>query len=160
MKSTILYRWSDALRRFDLDPRLPNVGANEIAAWLSDDVRSRSTASEWINRFNNVTLGKENAGYLGTGNAHSVMAAKDLVYLECEHADEMKVLLTISHAIAALQHYCSFLSGDIKNADHLPKPFEVEYEAEGQRALDLYLETGGSLGLSRSDIEEHNRKIK
>lgn len=150
MKATIKPR-IDIAGDYDLDPPVANAGGEEIAAWLSNDVRE--SVSETINTIESISQGKSPEGYIGTGNAHSLMAAGGYVFLRCEFGDELKVLLTYQQAITALKNYQEFLK-TVKVGQE-PKPFEVEYEAEGEEALKRYEATGGSLGLNDEEIKKN-----
>jgi hypothetical protein len=123
------------------------IGSSTVADWLGSDIQySTKTAKEWLNIFNEVIDGKREPGYQGTGNTHSVMVIDNWVYIECEYREDQKVFMSVEQAIIALEKYKSFLDNRVNFAYQVPSPFEVEYEAEGQEALDRYLETGGSLG--------------
>jgi hypothetical protein len=54
--------------------------------------------------------------------------------------------MSVQQALFALEKYKSFLVSRDNYSNEIPSSFEVEYEAEGEEALDRYLETGGSLG--------------
>jgi hypothetical protein len=170
MKSGIIYSWwSSSLKSFDITGSEPDediratprqgCGVREIAAWLSDDVNSQNSAHMWIERVNAVAEGTAKGGYLGTGNAHHVRAVGEQVFLECEFAEELKVFMTRAQIVSTLQHYIQFLNSERKNKDYPPNPFEVEYEAEGEEALDRYLATGGALGWTEEEIAENTRKV-
>lgn len=123
------------------------IGSSTFADWLGSDIQySTKTAKEWLNIFNEVIDGNREPGYQGTGNTHSVMVTDNWVYIECEYKEEQKVFMRVEQAIIALEKYKSFLDNRANFSYQVPSPFEVEYEAEGQEALDRYLETGGSLG--------------
>lgn len=139
------------------DPRISSsqsVGIREVAAWLSDDVNSRLSAIGWIDRLESLER-TEVKGYLGTGNAHHIGAVKEYIFLECEFEDEFKVLLRKEHIVSVLKFYISAHEEYATNfcAD-------VEYELEGEQALNRYLELGGSLGLFDKKIAENTRKVK
>lgn len=123
------------------------IGSSAIAEWFAADIQySVRTLEEMIGTINDIVSGNRASGYQGTGNAFSVMVQDSLVFLECEHYEEHKVIMTVEQAISALKKYKSFLDSRDNFSQETPPPFEVEYEAEGQAALDRYLETGGSLG--------------
>lgn len=157
MKANVSFYWFPEFGRWEIGSL--GDGAQEIVAWLSDDVTTHKSALKWIDRFNGVTSGQVD-GYLGTGNAHHVRTIGEKVFLECIYAEEMKVFMTRPQIISALKHYCSFLEDDIKNPHHSPQNFEVEYEIEGEEALELYLKMGGKLGLTEEDIKADTRRIK
>lgn len=123
------------------------IGSSTFADWLGSDIQySTKTAKEWLNIFNEVIDGNREPGYQGTGNTHSVMVTDNWVYIECEYKEDQKVFMSVEQAIIALEKYKTFLDNRDNFSYQVPSPFEVEYEAEGQQALDRYLETGGSLG--------------
>jgi len=128
-------------------PTGDTIGASTIANWFGSDIQySRETLTEWINVIDEVACGNRKSGYQGTGNTHSVMAIGESVYIECEYIDEQKVFLTREQLKNAIEEYNNFLRSDYKNSSQIPASFIVEYEAEGEEALQLYLKTGGSLG--------------
>jgi hypothetical protein len=129
-------------------PTGDTIGAITIASWLGNDIQYSIRDTEgWLNIFADVARGKRKAGYQGTGNTHSVMAIRDVVFIECEYVKTQKVLLTYSQITDALNKYVLFLCGDYKTRAAVCQPYEVEYEDEGQVALDKYRETGGTLGV-------------
>lgn len=131
-----------------LVPNGDTVGAKAIARWLGDDIQySVRDVEEWMEVFSEVAKGNKRGGYQGTGNTHSVMAVGEVVYIECEYVEEQKVFLTQQQIGEVLRRYMDFLKGDYKSSWAVAQPFEIEYEAEGQEALDKYLEIGGSLGV-------------
>ena len=155
---------SSKLNRLDVwatdpnaDPRLSSpesVGVREIAAWLSDDVNSRLSAVGWIERLEAL----ESAGakaYLGTGNAHHVGVINEYIFLEYEFVDDFKVLMHTKNVISVLRFYVGAHEGYAANVC-----FDVEYEMEGEQALNRYLELGGRLGLTDTEIAENTRKVK
>lgn len=145
MKTIISVYWNSVLHRHDVGSVVD--GASEITAWLSDDLpRGNNSITYWLDKFNAIATSEIEAGYLGTGNAHHVRAIGGFVFLECQFDDEMKVLLTHEQIISVLQNYRVFVSDDCGDPAHMPPPFEVEYEASGEEALDRYLEAGGKLG--------------
>ena len=128
-------------------PTAEAVGAATIADWFGSDIQySERTLDEWLTIFNEVADGDREPGYQGTGNTHSVMATDEWVFIECEYLDNQKVLLTRQQVTDALEQYRLFLNSDYKSNKIIPTPFIVEYEAEGEEALNRYLEAGGSLG--------------
>ncbi|MGW8392596.1 hypothetical protein [Pseudoduganella sp. HUAS MS19] len=62
----------------------------------------------------------------------------------------MKVLLKDDQVEASLRDYSAFLAADVSVATEPPPAFEVEFEAEGDAALDQYVEAGGKLECSKS----------
>ena len=123
------------------------VGSSAIADWLGQDIQySKRSVDNWISIINDVASGIRESGYQGTGNTHSVMVTDDWVFIECEYVEEQKVFMSVQQALFALEKYKSFLVSRENHSKEIPSPFEVEYEAEGEEALDKYLDTGGSLG--------------
>lgn len=146
MKTTMSVMWDSDAKRHEITSAV--AGAKEIAAWLSDDLpRGKASIDAWLKQLADVAAGKIEGGYLGTGNAHHVRAMGDLVFLECEFVEEMKVLLTYKQVVEVLEKYSDFLDAEVGNIEFPPPPFDVEYEAVGDAALDLYLENGGKLGM-------------
>lgn len=128
-------------------PEGDTTGAKTIANWLGNDIQySHSGVEEWIIVFSDINNGKRDGGYQGTGNTHSVMTVNNAVYIECDYNESRKVLMTIAQAIGALRKYKEFLDTDYKSNSAKIDHFDVEYEAEGDIALEQYLERGGALG--------------
>lgn len=139
------------------DPRMSSpqsVGVREIAAWLSDDVNSHLSAIGWVARLEALESA-EAKGYLGTGNAHTVGVVGEYIFLECEFEEDLKVLVHKSHVVSLLKFYIA------THEEHISSTcYDVEYVLEGEPALNRYLEWGGRLGLSDTEIAENTRKIK
>lgn len=128
-------------------PTGDTIGASTIANWFGSDIQySTETLTEWVNVIDEVGCGNRKSGFQGTGNTHSVMAIWESVYIECEYIEEQKVFLTREQLKKAIEEYNNFLRSDYKHRNQIPASFIVEYEAEGEEALQLYLRTGGSLG--------------
>ncbi|UDL04772.1 hypothetical protein [Marinobacter sp. CA1] len=128
-------------------PEGNTVGAKTIANWLGNDIQySCSSLEEWMVVFSEIGDGRREGGYLGTGNSHSVMAVSNVIYIECEYNESRKVLMTIAQATCALQEYKEFLGSDCKSRLDKIDHFHIEYEAEGDAALEQYLEMGGEFG--------------
>jgi hypothetical protein len=137
--------WNPILKRHDVGSSAQ--GAAEFAAWVRDDLsQGQQAISSWIEKVNAVAEGETPGGYLGSGNAHHIMAMGELVYLECEYVEEMKVLMTRTQLVKALRAYAVFITEDIGHPHQPPPAFDVEYEASGEEARELYLKTGGKLG--------------
>jgi len=146
MKTNMVVRWNPMLKRHGIGSMVE--GAKEIAAWLSDDLtRGQDSINDWITKFNAVATGELEGGYLGTGNAHHVRAVGEHVFIECEHADDMKVFLTRAQIVEVLRKYSTFLATDVADASQPPETFEIEFEADRELALDCYLAKGGKLGV-------------
>jgi hypothetical protein len=121
-------------------------GAKTVAHWFGNDIQySAESACRWSDLFSKVANGSHEPGYLGSGNAHSVSATTQLVYIESEFVEAHKVCLTIDQIFEALDKYKLFLSSDYRSPTFQPVPFDVEYVAEGEQALGHFLREGGSL---------------
>lgn len=162
-------QWSEAYSRFELSGRTVAAsdeaarlgrGAEEIAAWLADDVRDAASAERWLRQFSSIKAGSEREGYQGTGNAHSVGVQGRLVYLECLYVDEFKVALTLDQMVDVLNHYIAFLKHKRGNMDHPPASFLVEFEREGDAALEAYSGSGGRMGWTKEEMAQANAKGK
>lgn len=159
--------WSLAAKRFEvsgreLDEDIRNTprqgfGIIEIAAWLSNDVESKKSTLEWIKMLSAISLNEKKYEYLSTGNAHSVFATKEHIFIKCEFEDRLRVWATHRQIISVLENYIQFLNSGIHNPHAPPEPFLVEYEAEGSAALHLYLDAGGRLGWTEEEILKHNQ---
>jgi hypothetical protein len=152
MKAKICAR-IDISGRYELDYP-SSVGGHALSSWLSDDVGSTASAVDVISKLNAVANGLREGGYLGTGNAYSLMAVGEKVFIECQYSEEMKVFLTRTQAISALDRYKRFLLSRSESPNRPPACFEVEYEAEGINALHRYKETGGSTGLRPDQMND------
>jgi hypothetical protein len=159
MKATLKPRWSKAAGKFDLERENLPDGAKELASWLSDDVHTERTASEWIEQLQLMKKTGE-SGYISTGNSHHVRAIDEHIFLECEHIENLKTLLHIEHLIRALADYRKFLKLARNHESDPPMSFDIEYSKEGNDALDHYMRAGGKLGLSAKDIEEHTKEFR
>lgn len=149
MKGKISFSWSPALKRYDVSVPGERIGTVTLASWLSNDLQTNIEGiREWTNWINEVAAGQRQGGYLGTGNAHSVMAVGQHVYIESEHVEYQKVFLSHDQIVELLKKYSEFVTGEMDDPDNPPKPVEVEYLAEGEDAANLYAETGGSWGLA------------
>lgn len=135
-------------------------GAEEIAAWLADDLADVDTVKSWLDRFSAIQSKSEQEGYQGTGNAHSLGVNEGLVYLECVYVEEMKVALTVDQMIAVLNNYMAFLKWKISNLVLPPQSFLVEFELEGNAAWKRYSESGGSIGWTKDEMKKNNAKLK
>lgn len=136
-------------------------GATEIISWIGADIEScgGDAAQRMIQRLRGIKVGKEKKGYIGTGNAHSILAFDESLYLRCEFDDELKVILPIDEAIRTLVDYVKFKSGDWQNPNYQPEPFTVSYDYEGAAAEAYYAGTGLPWGLAEQDIAQNTRKI-
>lgn len=136
-------------------------GATEIISWIGADIEScgGDAAQRMIQRLRDIKIGKEKKGYIGTGNAHSILAFDESLYLRCEFDDELKVILSIDEAIKTLESYVKFKSGDWQNPNYQPEPFTVSYEYEGAEAEAHYAGTGLLWGLAEQDIAQNTRTI-
>ena len=150
MKTKLSVNWNSVLKRYGIGSTVS--GADEIAAWLSDDLAAGSRSIDhWIEIFRAVLSGERKAGYLGSGNAHHVRATERHVFLECIFVDEMKVMMTLEQSMSVLESYRSFVSADLNELGTTPEGFWVEYEKSGQEALNCYLSTGFALGINVVD---------
>jgi hypothetical protein len=146
MKIKMLVNWNPVLQRHRVGSSV--AGAKEIAAWMSDDLpRGQDSINDWLEQFSAVARGEVEEGYLGTGNAHHVRVVGGHLFIECEYVDDLKVFLTYAQAVDALQKYSAFQAADVGDPATPPATFEVEFEADGDAALDRYLEAGGKLGM-------------
>lgn len=146
MRTKLEVRWNPTLKRHGLGSLVE--GAKEIAAWMSDDLpRGQDSINDWLEQFNASTKVELEGGYLGSGNAHHVRAVGEYVFIECEFANDMKVLLTRMQLVEALRNYSTFLAVDVGDPSLPPEAFEIQFEADGTMALDSYLAKGGKLGL-------------
>ena len=146
MTQQILPQWSERMKRFDVNRFNLSVGGETLASWLSDDVGSQNGENEFLGKFQ--ALDRSSAGgYLGSGNSYHVRVVNGFIFIENQFVEEQKVLLTIDSAIALLQAYGRFLSDAKRGPNIAPEPLEIEFEMEGNRALDFYLSTGLPLGL-------------
>lgn len=147
MKDTISFSWSPISKRYDIEGLEERLGTLTLGSWLSADIQtSLSGIKDWITWINEIAAGTQEGGYIGTGNAFSVMAVGEQVFIECEYVDDQKVFLTRDQVIHVLEQYRDFVKSDIENPNFHPKPIEVEYLAEGEEAAKCYAETGGSSG--------------
>ena len=145
MKTKMSVSWNPVLKRHGVGSAV--IGAKEIAAWLTDDLsRGQDSINDWLEQFSALATGEIAGGYLGTGNAHHVRTVGEYVLLECEFVDDLKVLLTRAQVVDALQKYSAFLAADAGVQTVPPPTFEVEFETDGDAALDRYLDAGGKLG--------------
>ena len=160
MQYTFHYMWWDRFKEwiFELSNGRDS-GVQEIAGWLQADVQESSGAKHLIHRLRGIQEGKEKKGYIGTGNAHSMMVFDDSLYLRCEFDEELKVILPIEEAIKALEGFARFKSGDWKSPCYQPEPFTVKYDCEGADAEARYAASGLPGGLTNEDIAENTRKI-
>lgn len=115
-------------------------GLTEIISWIGADIEScgGDSAQRMIERLRGIKLRKEKKGYVGTGNAHSILTFDESLYLRCEFDDELKVILPIDEAIKALVSYVEFKSGDWRDPNCKPEPFTVSYDYEGAEAEAYY----------------------
>ncbi len=136
-------------------------GATEIISWIGADIEScgSDAAQRMIERLRGIKVGKEKKGYIGTGNAHSILAFDESLYLRCEFDDELKVILPIDEAIKTLVSYVKFKSGDWQNPNYQPEPFTVSYDYEGAEAEAYYASTGLPWGLSEQDIAQNTGEM-
>lgn len=162
-------KWSEASLIFEISGKTMIAsdgtvrlgrGAEEIAAWLVDDLRDTASAKSWLERILTIKNGVENEGYLGTGNAHSIGVKDGLVYLECSYVDELKVALTIDQMIAVLNSYIVFSKKKRRDINNPPASFLVEFELEGEAAWEKYSNLGGMLGWTKEDVKKNNAKLK
>jgi hypothetical protein len=152
MRGTISFRWSTVLERYDAG-MTGAIGVIELGSWLSNDIQtSRNSVDFWLKRIGAVASGEINGGYLGTGNAHTVMAGVNGVYIQCEYVEERKIFLSCVESLSVLSKYRAFLESDFCNRDDVPEPIEFEYEAEGEEALERYAQTGGLFEVSDDDV--------
>ncbi|ASA57898.1 hypothetical protein [Vibrio gazogenes] len=122
------------------------IGAKTVANWLGNDIQySQRDVEEWLNVLSEVEAGKRKSGYQGTGNSHSVMIIQDVIYIECEYNDTHKVFITKSQFVDILNKYILFLRGGYKSSRVEVEPFTIEYEFEGDEALEQYINSGGDL---------------
>jgi len=122
-----------------------STGAKAIAGWLMAEVQyDVDYVDEILGMFAEISSGKRKGGYLGTGNAYSVCATRELVILECEYVKSHQACLTMEQISAALKQYQTFLESDYRSPGFQPTPFSVDYLAEGEAASDLYVERGGA----------------
>lgn len=161
MEVTFSFEWSDDFKRWDFPMYIPSKGATEIISWIGADIDScgSDAPQRMIQRLRGIQEGKEKKGYIGTGNAHSMMAFDDSMYLRCEFDEELKVILPIDEAIKALEGFARFKSGDWKSPNYQPEPFTVKYDYEGADAYARYEASGSPAGLTAEDIAENTRKI-
>jgi hypothetical protein len=142
MKGKITFHWSPVKKKHEPSPASSAPGEREIAAWLSDDLQlGLRDVDAWTEQFDAIANRRRKGGYLGTGNAHSVMATAVNIYLRCEFADEQKVFLTHPQMARVLQQYREALTAGTKDISHPPSPFDFEYLAEGEEAALLYRQT-------------------
>lgn len=129
-------------------PEIPRniLGAWEIASWIADDIQnSIQQIDELIEQYIDCE-GQKNAGicYIGTGNAHSLYACEDYLYLECDFDEEQKVLLTTVQMLRILDQYKTYIQNGCK-----PCIIEVEYIAEGHEAEKQFLKMARINNLSQ-----------
>ncbi|WNJ81268.1 hypothetical protein RJE46_08590 [Cedecea neteri] len=75
------------------------------------------------------------------------MVTNDLVFIACEYVKEQRVTLTVEQLIYILEQYKEFLQGFFNNASFPPEPIDIEYIAEGQEAMNMYVSLEGSRGV-------------
>lgn len=123
-------------------------GVCEIAGWLSDDIQySSHSVNIWIKNLTDLASSPAPDGIFGMSNAHWVTICQGYVFIYCEYVEELRVILTVDQTFYVLEQYRNFLTGHYKNPDFPPEPLDVEFIAEGQEALDIYLSLEGSPGL-------------
>lgn len=161
MKTTLNFEWYDDFKRWDFPMSIRSTGATEIISWIGADIEScgGDAAHIMIERLRGIKVGKEKKGYIGTGNAHSILTFDESLYLRCEFDDELKVILPIDEAINALVSYVEFKSGDWRDPNCQPEPFTISYDYEGAEAEACYAGTGLPSGLSEQDIAQNTREI-
>ena len=117
-------------------------GAGAIAGWLAGDIQySVASIDLWLDTLSAVADGTRQPGYLGTGNAYSVLATPALVLLACEHVEHLRACLALHEAKAVLQRYRASLANGGSSLGGEPAPFRVQYLAEGDEATSLFSES-------------------
>jgi hypothetical protein len=143
MNGSIQFLWSPVLKSYNPASVEQSEGGRELAAWLSDDIQAEARdIDEWLQWINEVADGKREAGYLGTGNAHSVWASGEAVFIGCEYGPQFKVLLTRGQAVHLLGKYREALALGLRNAERRPPAFGIEYVAEGDEASADFFQNG------------------
>jgi hypothetical protein len=140
MNAELIPKWSEALKRFDLHLWDLPVGAEVLGTWLSNDVQSKESAREYVKIITRAR-DTESWGYLGTGNTKHMMAANGLIFIEDQYLEDEKVLIGIEQILDVLNQYVPFFTNGKETP---PGALRVEYEAEGEKALQLYLATGNT----------------
>ena len=144
MIGTITPEWSERLGRYGLNRMNASPGAEVLASWLSDDVGSTAAARSLADRLKDVDgIG---GGYVGSGNSYHLRVAKGFVFVENQFLEAQAVLLKISDAILLLSSYERFHEAAKRGKGSPPESIDVEFEMEGQQAVDFYLSTGLPLG--------------
>ncbi|WP_146097313.1 hypothetical protein [Rhodoferax sp. TS-BS-61-7] len=161
MKTTLNFEWYDDFTRWDFPMSIRSKGLTEIISWIGADIEAcgGDAAQKMIQRLRGIKVGQEKKGYIGTGNAHSILAFDQSLYLRCEFDDDLKVILPIDEAINALVSYVKFKSGDWRDPNCQPEPFTVSYDYEGAEAEAHFAGTGLPWGLSEQDIAYDNGKL-
>jgi len=159
VKTTLNFEWYDDFKRWDFPISISSKGATEIISWIGADIESSGgdAAQRMIQRLRDIKVGKEKKGYIGTGNAHSILAFDESLYLRCEFDEELKVILSIEEAIKTLESYVKFKSGDWQNPSYQPEPFTISYDYEGATAEAYYAATGLPWGLTEQDITKNTQ---
>lgn len=138
MNAQLIPKWSDALKRFDLQLWNLPMGAEVLGSWLSNDVQSKEGVLDDIKRIIRARDTKS-SGYLGTGNTKHMMVANGFIFIEDQYLEDEKVLIGIEQILDVLNQYMLFFTND---KEIPPDVVQVEYEAEGERAQQLYLAPG------------------
>jgi hypothetical protein len=161
VKTTLNFEWYDDFKRWDFPISISSKGATEIVSWIGADIESSGgdAAQRMIQRLRGIKAGKEKKGYIGTGNAHSILAFDESLYLRSEFDEELKVILSIEEAIKTLESYVKFKSGDWQNPNYRPEPFTISYDYEGAAAEAHYAATGLPWGLTEQDITKNTQNI-
>jgi hypothetical protein len=136
IKTKVNSQWMNG--RYILACEKPDIWLNALASYIDSDISDDKHAERVIQWHRDILNGVRPDGYQWEGNGYHMFTCEDLVYLECEWADESRVMLTVDHMIDALEKFIIFYRSDIFNEAFTPEPFWVEYICEGSEATRAF----------------------
>lgn len=151
VSGTISFFWDSKTRRFypygDVSNKLKGNSAEHscgvcvISDWLLYTVqKSLVSVNLWIKHLGDLETNSQPNGMFGVGTAHWVIVSDDYVLIDSMYNDDEKVLMNKEQALYVLEQFKNFLEKKFNDPDRPPSSIDVEFIADGQKAVDMYME--------------------
>lgn len=135
MEGKINFYWQDNMYHVGVEEP---TGLQELASWLASDIQYSIESIYKIEKIlDDFSNGKRNDAFEGYGNIHFIWINNNYVYIENDYT-ETKILLNHTQFLNALKQYKVFLLSDYGNQELNIHPFIVEYEADNERAEEIF----------------------